>query len=314
MVFMSSYQYVKLPLGKRVVKDFAKYKFVYLMAVVCLSYYVIFSYIPMGGIIIAFKDFRAPLGIFGSPWVGFKYFTQFFSSYFVGRLFRNTFLINFYSLLLSFPAPIILAILFNELASSRFRRIVQTATYLPHFISEVIICGIILNFLSSTGLFNQIIMSLGGEKILFMQNPAYFRTIYIVSGIWQGVGYGSIIYLSALSAVSVELLDAAAIDGCNRFKRIWHVMLPAIAPTIIIMLIMRIGSMMSLGYQKVILLYNPSLYETADVISSFVFRYGMQEGNYSYGAAVDLFNTVINFILLISVNQLSKKLTETSLW
>lgn len=304
----------KQPFGKRLVKDFKKYKYVYVLALICMSYYIIFCYVPMGGIVIAFKDFRNALGIFGSPWVGLKYFKQFFSSYFVSRLFRNTFLINFYSLLFSFPAPILLALLFSELTSTRFRRVVQTATYLPHFISEVIICGLILQFLSGTGLFNQIIEMFGGDKVMFMQNPNYFRTIYIVSGIWQGVGYGSIIYLSALSAVSVELLDAAAIDGCNRFQRVWHVSLPGISPTIIIMLIMRIGSMLGLGYQKIILLYNPGLYETADVISSFVFRYGLQEGNFSYGAAVDLFNTVINFALLILANYISKRVTETSLW
>ena len=286
------------------------------MGFLCLAYYIIFCYLPMGGIVIAFKNFRAARGIFGSAWADpwFKYFDQFFGSYYFWRLLRNTLLINFYDLLFGFPAPILLALLLNELRSNRYKRIVQTVTYMPHFISQVVVCGIILDFFSSNGLVNQIIQLLGGQMTIFMQDPKYFRGIYVGSNIWQEVGYSSIIYLSALSAVDMELYDAAAIDGCNRFKRVLHVTLPGIMPTIVIMLILRMGSMMSLGFEKIILLYNESIYETSDVIASFVYRYGMQKGNYSYATAVGLFNSLFNFLLLILVNGISRKVNETSLW
>jgi putative aldouronate transport system permease protein len=286
------------------------------MGFLCLAYYIIFCYLPMGGIVIAFKNFRAARGIFGSAWADpwYKYFDQFFGSYYFWRLLRNTLLINFYDLLFGFPAPILLALLLNELRSNRYKRVVQTVTYMPHFISQVVVCGIILDFFSSNGLVNQIIQLLGGQMTIFMQDPKYFRGIYVGSNIWQEVGYSSIIYLSALSAVDMELYDAAAIDGCNRFKRVLHVTLPGIMPTIVIMLILRMGSMMSLGFEKIILLYNESIYETSDVIASFVYRYGMQKGNYSYATAVGLFNSLFNFLLLILVNGISRKVNETSLW
>ncbi|NJP40361.1 sugar ABC transporter permease [Oscillospiraceae bacterium HV4-5-C5C] len=295
-------------------KDFQKYKSVYLIALICLLYYFIFCYAPMGGILIAFKNYRPARGIWGSDWVGLRYFKQFFSSHYFYRLIRNTLLINVYDVLFGFPAPIILALLLNELTSQRFKKTVQTITYLPYFISLVVVCGIILDFLSVDGLVNQIIDFFGGSTVVFLQNPKYFRTIYVVSGIWQNVGYGSIIYLAALSAIDTQLLDASAVDGCNRFQRIWHVTLPGIAPTIIIMLILRLGSMMNVGFEKVILLYNESIYETSDVISSFVYRYGILQGNYSYSTAVGLFNSLINFALLIIVNQISKKVSSISIW
>ena len=306
----------KQSFGKRLLKDIKKNKIVYLLGILCLSYYVIFCYLPMGGVLIAFKNFRPARGIFGSAWADpwYKYFEQFFGGYYFGRLLRNTLLLSLYDLIFGFPAPILLALLLNELRSTRYKRIVQTASYLPHFISTVVICGIILDFFSGDGLVNQIITSMGGDRILFMQDPKYFRTIYVGSGIWQGVGYGSIIYLSALGGVDMELHDAAGIDGCNRFQRVWHVTLPGILPTIVIMLILRIGSLLGVGYEKIILLYNESVYETADIISSFVYRYGMQKGNYSYATAVGLFNSVFNFLLLVGVNALSRKVNETSLW
>lgn len=216
--------------------------------------------------------------------------------------------------MIGFPAPILLALLLNELRSNSYKRIVQTVSYLPHFISQVVICGIILDFFSSSGVINQIIEALGGSKILFMQEAKYFRSIYVGSGIWQGVGYGSIIYLSALGGVNADLYDAAAIDGCNRFGRVIHVTLPGILPTIIIMLILRVGSMLNVGFEKIILLYNELIYETSDVISSFVYRYGMQKGNYSYAMAVGLFNSLFNFVLLVGVNALSRKVSDVSLW
>ena len=300
---------------QRLVRDFKRYKLIYLLGFLCLAYYFIFCYLPMGGIVIAFKDFRAARGIFGSKWADpwYKYFDQFFNGYYFARLLRNTLLINVLDLIFGFPAPIILALLLNELRSNSYKRVVQTVSYLPHFISQVVICGI-LDFFSSSGVINQIITLLGGNRVLFMQDARYFRPIYVGSGIWQGVGYGSIIYLSALSGVNVDLYDAAAIDGCNRFGRVIHVTIPGILPTVIIMLILKVGSMLSVGFEKIILLYNETIYETADVISSFVYRYGLQKGNYSYATAVGLFNSLFNFALLIGVNALSRKVSEVSLW
>lgn len=305
-----------LSFRKRLLRDIKKYKVIYLLALACLSYYIIFCYLPIGGIVIAFKDFRPARGIFGSAWANpwYKYFQQFFTGHYFWRLLRNTLLINFYDLLFGFPAPILLAILLNEIRRNRFKRMVQTISYLPHFISQVVICGIILDFFSGSGLVNQIITGLGGDKVIFMQDPRYFRSIYVGTGIWQGVGYGSIIYLSALGGVDAELYDAAAIDGCGRFRRVLHVTLPGIRPTITIMLILRIGSMMNLGFEKIILLYNESIYETSDVISSFVYRYGLMNANYSYATAVGLFNSIINFALLVTVNSISKRASEISLW
>jgi putative aldouronate transport system permease protein len=300
----------------RLTRDVKRNRIIYFFGFACLAYYLIFCYLPMGGIVIAFKNFRAARGIFGSDWAEpwYKYFEQFFGSYYFGRLLRNTLLINFYDLLFGFPAPILLALLLNELRSNRYKRVVQTVTYMPHFISQVVVCGIIIDFFSSNGLINQLIQSLGGHLTIFMQDPKYFRGIYVGTGIWQEVGYSSIIYLSALSGVNSELYDSAAIDGCNRFKRVIHVTLPGIMPTIVIMLILRMGSMMSIGFEKIILLYNESIYETADVISSFVYRYGMQKANYSYATAVGLFNSLFNFLLLVLVNGISRKVNETSLW
>ncbi|MBR1586483.1 MAG: sugar ABC transporter permease [Clostridia bacterium] len=306
----------KKSFGKRLAQDLKRYKLVYLIGFLCLAYYVVFCYLPMGGIVIAFKDFRAARGIFGSKWANpwYKYFDQFFNGYYFGRLLRNTLLINVIDLIFGFPAPIILALLLNELRSNTYKRAVQTVTYLPHFISQVVVCGIILDFFSSSGVINQIIIALGGTRVLFMQEPSYFRPIYVGTGIWQGVGYGSIIYLSALGGVNADLYDAAAIDGCNRFGRVIHVTIPGILPTVIIMLILKIGNMLSVGFEKIILLYNETIYETADVISSFVYRYGLQKGNYSYATAVGLFNSVFNFILLVAVNALSRKVSDVSLW
>jgi putative aldouronate transport system permease protein len=296
-------------------RDFKINKSIYFIALLCLSWYFIFCYAPIGGILVAFKNYRPIVGIWGSEWVGLRYFKQFFSSYYIIRLLRNTLLINLYDILFGFPAPVILALLLNEISSNIFKRFVQTITYLPYFISQVIICGILTSFLASDGVITHLFTALSGsEPKNLLTIPEYFRTIYISSGIWQGVGYGSIIYLSALGSVDIQLLDAAAIDGCGRFRRVWHVTIPAIMPTIIIMLILRLGNIMSVGFEKIILLYNPSTYETADVISSFVYRYGLLQGNYSYSTAVGLFNSMINFVFLLIVNKLSKKFTEVSLW
>lgn len=314
---MSNVQTIpRKPFRQRLIRDIKRYKFIYLLGFLCLTYYIIFCYLPMGGIVIAFKDFRAARGIFGSKWADpwYKYFDQFFNGYYFWRLLRNTLLINLQDLIFGFPAPIILALLLNELRNQKFKRVVQTVSYLPHFISQVVVCGIILDFFSSSGVVNQVIQMLGGQKILFMQDASWFQPIFVGSGIWQGIGYGSIIYLSALGGVDASLYDAATIDGCSRFGRVLHVTIPGILPTIVIMLILRVGSMLNVGFEKIILLYNETTYETADVISSFVYRYGMQKGNYSYATAVGLFNSLFNFILLVAVNAFSRKVSEISLW
>ncbi len=299
---------------ERVVKDWKKYKTVYFLALFGVAYYIIFYYLPMGGILMAFEKYKPTKGLLHSQWVGLKYFKDFFSSAYAWRIIKNTLVINFYDLIIGFPAPIIFALLLNEVTSKYFKRTVQTISYLPYFISQVVICGILLDFLSLDGLFNQLLNAIGIPSTSFMMLPQYFRTVFIGSGIWQGLGYGAIIYLAALSSVDVQLYDAAVIDGCNRFKRCLNVTLPGIMPTIVIMLILRVGNMMNVGFEKIILLYNPSIYETADVISSFVYRYGLLQGNFGYSTAVGLFNSLVNFALLTIMNWVSKRANDVSLW
>nr|WP_248930795.1 ABC transporter permease subunit [Paenibacillus hamazuiensis] len=277
-------------------------------------YYIVFHYIPMYGATIAFKQFTPAAGIWDSPWVGFKHFQDFFKSYYFWRIIKNTLLINLYSLLFGFPAPILLALLLNEVRKMWFKKTVQTLTYLPHFVSVMIICGLIVDFTSKNGLINDIIVWFGGTRDNLLMKAELFRTIFVSSGIWQEIGWGSIIYLAALSGIDQELYDAANIDGAGRFRQILSVTLPGIMPTIIILLILRIGHMMDVGFEKIILLYNPSTYETADVISSFVYRKGIVDANYSYSSAIGLFNSLINFVLLIGANKLSKKFSDSSLW
>ena len=305
---------IKRSIGTILYRDFAKNKLIYLMALPVMAYYIIFHYGPMYGLVIAFKYFAPAKGILGSPWAGVYWFREFFNSYFIERLIKNTLLINVLNLLFSFPAPIILALLLNELRSERYKRSVQTITYLPHFISLVVICGMIHDFTSRDGIINDLVVFFGGERSTMLLNPGLFRPIYIVSEIWQGVGWGSIIYLAALSSIDPELYQAAVIDGANRWKKIWHITLPGIMPTIVILLILRVGSMMSIGHEKIILLYNASIYDTADVISSFVYRKGLLESNYSSSTAVGLFNSAINFMLVILANWLSRRATDHSLW
>lgn len=295
-------------------RDFKKNKYVYLMVFPVIVYFIIFSYWPMYGVIIAFKDYSPGKGILGSKWIGLKNFVDFFNSYYVGRLIRNTLLINIYDLFWGFPAPIILALLINEVNNKLFKRTIQTISYLPHFISLVVVCGIIIDFTASDGLITTILSQFGVKPTNLLMRPELFRTIYISSGIWQGVGWGSIIYLAALSGINPNLYEAATIDGAGRWKQTIHITLPGIAPTIIILFILRLGSMMSVGYEKIILLYNSTTYETADVISSFVYRKGLLESDYSYSTAVGLFNSVINFVLIIIANTISRKVSETSLW
>ena len=292
-----------------------KCKFLYLLFLPVVIYYIMFAYAPMFGLVIAFKDYNVFKGIWASKWVGFKYFIQFFESRFFFRLIRNTFLISFYGLIFGFPAPIILALLLNEQKDGLFKRAVQTISYLPHFISTVILVSMFVQFLSvNNGLINNIVETFGGTRTYFLGDPKYFRTLYTALGIWRGIGWGSIIYLAALTNVSPELYEACLIDGGGRLRQTWHVTLPGISNTIIIMLIFRVGELLSVGSETILLMYNEAIYETADVISTYVYRRGLINAEYSFGAAVGLFNSLIGLILVTTTNALSKRFSETSLW
>ena len=299
---------------KEIVKDWKKNKLLYLMAVPLIAFFIVFAYLPMGGILMAFENYKPKLGILRSQWVGLENFKDFFQSVFAWRVIRNTVVLSMLQLIIEFPLTIIFALLLNELKDSIFKKGVQMITYMPYFISMVVLAGIIVDFTKSTGVLSQIVTFFSGKQVNLLSDPACWRPLYIVSDLWQGLGFGSIIYVAALSGVDQELYEAAKIDGANRWKQTLHVTLPGISSTIIIMLFLRIGSIMSVGYEKTILLYNPQVYETADIISSFVYRKGLEEFNYGYSTAVSLFNSVINFIMLVSANVISRKYSETSLF
>lgn len=284
------------------------------MMIPVLAYYFIFHYTPMYGAVIAFKDYSPMKGILGSDWVGMKHFVDFFDSYYFWRILKNTLLISLYSLVFEFPMPILLALLINEVRHRRFKRVVQTITYMPYFISLVVICGIITDFTNADGLINRMFMWLGYDGQAMLQRPDLFRPIYILSEIWQRIGWESIIYIAALSSIDQEQYEAARMDGANRLKQMFYITLPGILPTITIMLILRMGNLLNVGFEKIILLYNPVTYETADVISSFVYRKGLLEFGWSYSSAVGLFNSVINLILLITANYISRRVSNNSLW
>lgn len=295
-------------------KDFRRNKYLYLLSIPVVAYYILIHYVPMYGIQIAFKDFSPMKGIFGSDWIGFDNFKRFLTDRVFQRAFKNTILLSVYDLFWGFPAPIILALLLNELRAVIFKRVVQTISYLPHFVSIVVIAGMIVDFSTTNGIFNDLLAFLGFERSNLLIRPELFRTIYIGSGIWQGVGFGSIIYLSALAGIDQNLYEAAAIDGAGRWRQMVNVTLPSITPQIIILLILRVGHIMGVGFDKIFLLYNPATYETADVISTYVYRKGLIDGSYSYSSAIGLFNNIINLILMLSTNKISKKFSETSLW
>ncbi|RIX51191.1 sugar ABC transporter permease [Paenibacillus nanensis] len=301
-------------LGSRLVRDFLMNKYLYLMMVPVLVYYIIFHYAPMYGAVIAFKNYAPIKGILGSDWVGLKHFADFFNSYYFERILSNTLLISLNSLIFEFPAPIILALLINEVRHKMFKRVVQTITYMPYFISLVVICGIITDFTNADGLINRLFVSMGYDGQAMLQKPELFRPIYILSEIWQRIGWESIIYIAALMSIDQEQYEAARMDGAGRLKQMFYITLPGIMPTIAIMLILRIGNMLNVGFEKIILLYNPVTYETADVISSFVYRKGLLEFGWSYSAAVGLFNSVINLALLITANYISRRVSKNSLW
>lgn len=287
----------------------------YLMLLLPVTFYFLFKYIPMFGTIIAFKKYIPKKGMMKSPWVGFSNFQKFLSDPYFYKLVRNTLLINLYSLIFAFPSSIIFALLLNEMRHQKYRKLVQTVSYLPHFISTVVVCGLIINFLRTNGgLVNDLIVALGGNRISFMNEPQYFRTIYVLSEIWQHMGWDAIIYIAALTAIDPQLYEAAHVEGANRFQQMLNVTLPCIAPTVTTMLILRVGNLMNLGYEKILLLYSGATYETADVISTYVYRRGLLTADFSYGTAIGLFQAVIALILILSTNWLGKRISDTSLW
>ena len=300
--------------GQLLKADFRKNWLIYLMLVPVIVYLLIFCYAPMYGIVIAFKDFKPRLGIMGSDWVGLKYFKEFVGSVFFGRTLKNTLMLSGLNLLFGFCAPIVFAILLNEVRNLRFKKVVQTVTYLPHFITTVIIASLILIFTDSDGFITQIVNSIIGHEGSLIGDKHMFRPIYVISDIWLSFGWGSIVYLAAIMGINPELYEAARIDGANKFKQIIHVTLPGMLPIIVIMFIMAVGGLMNVGWEKAFLLQSPVTYDTSDIISTFVYRKGFEDMNYSYSAAVGLFNSVINLILLAGANFMSRKVNGNSLW
>ncbi len=286
----------------------------YIMLIPIAAFYIIFCYTPMYGVLIAFKNYKLTLSVWDSPWAGLKHFEKFINGVYFGRLVRNTLSINIGQLLIGFPLPILFALLLNEVRSTGFRRVVQTITYMPHFISSMVICGLMVQFTQTNGVLTQIISRLGGPSQNLLTAPSYFQPLYIGMNIWQQLGWDSIIFFAAITGVDPALYEAATIDGANRWRQIWHVTLPGIATTIVILLILRIGNLMSLGWDRIILLYNELVYETADVISTYVYRRGVVKMEYSFAAAVGLMNSLINVALLISANLISRRISDTSLW
>ena len=286
----------------------------YIMLIPCIIYFLIYKYGPMFGIMIAFQDYYPGRGILNSSWVGFKHFERLFTSNAFWMIMRNTLTISLYRIFFGFPAPILLALLINELHNLKFKRIVQTISYLPHFISMVIMAGIIKNVFSMDGPVNQIIELFGGNKTLFLASTSHFRSILVGTGIYGSVGWGTIVYLAAISGISQELYEAALADGAGRFRRIWHITLPAIRGVIVILLILRVGDILEAGFMQILLLYNPIVYRVADVIDTYVFRVGLEQRQYSFTTAVGVFKSVIGLIMVGGANMLSKKLGEATIW
>ncbi|MFS0776131.1 ABC transporter permease subunit [Neobacillus sp. 3P2-tot-E-2] len=303
----------KVKRGLKFKKIFSNYQ-LYLFLLPALIYFIVFHYLPMYGILIAFKDFVATKGILGSPWVGFKHFERFFESFQFWTLIKNTLGLSVVQLIVGFPLPIFLALMLNQIRSEKYKRFVQTVVYAPHFISVVVLAGMIFVFFSNNGLINNIILLFGGDPISFMAKPEWFKPLYIASGVWQETGWAAIIYLAALAGVSPELHEAAVMDGANKWQRIFHVDIPAIMPTAVILLILSVGGIMNIGFEKAYLLQTPMNQPSAEIIPTYVYKMGLQQAQYSFAAAVGLFNAVINLILLIAVNKFSKKLSGTGLW
>lgn len=286
----------------------------YSLAVLPLIFLVVFRYLPMAGNAIAFRRFRAGGSMFGDEFVGLRYFEMFISDPQFWQVFRNTFILGGLTFLVCFPLPIILALMLNEIRTRAFKRVLQSISYLPHFMSIVIVAGMVLQLVSLNGTVNRIVTALGNDPIAFIQEPGWFRTIYVTSEVWQTVGWGTILYLAALSGIDNNLYEAARIDGANRLSQTWHVTLPGIRATMVTLLILNIGTFMAVGFEKVLLLYNPLTYPTADVISTYLYRLGILSGNFSYGAAIGLFESVIGLTLILSANAISRRAVGTSLW
>lgn len=286
-----------------------------LMCLLPAIYFIVFHYLPMYGVQIAFKDFYASKGIWGSDWVGLKYFRRFFHSYQFWPLIKNTLALSFLQILVGFPIPILLAILLNQMKNQRFKSFVQTVTYCPHFISIVVLTGMLYIFLSPrTGLINNIIAFFGGEKKFFLGEPGWFRPIFVLSGVWQNAGWNAIIYIAALAGISADLYEAARMDGASKWQIIRHIDLPGIMPTVTMMLIMEMGKIMNIGFQKAYLMQNGLNISASEIIPTYIYKIGLIDAQYSYSAAISLFNNIINIILLVTVNKIAQKTSENSLW
>lgn len=300
----------RLPLRTAIRRDWQ----IYSLAVLPLLFFLVFRYLPMLGNVIAFRRFRPGGSIFGDEWVGLRYIEMFWDDPTFWKVFGNTLTLGALSLLVCFPLPIVLALLLNEVRSRYFKRFVQTVSYLPHFLSIVIVAGMLMQILSLEGTVNQILGFFGGDAIAFLQQPEWFRTIYVSSEVWQTVGWGTILYLAALTTVDASLYEAARIDGANRWRQTWHVTLPGIRPTMVTLLILTIGAFMAVGFEKILLIYNPMTYPTADVISTYLYRVGLVSNNFSYAAAIGLFEAVIGLTLILSANAISRRAVGASLW
>ena len=303
-------------INKKVIVETFKKDFNFaLMFLPIFIYYIVFRYIPMLGLILAFKDFVPGQGIFSGDWIGFKHFSNFFNSIYFGQTIRNTVLISLYQLIFGFPVPILFAICITQVKSIKLRRFAQTATYLPHFLSTVIVVGMLRNFLDvNNGIVNTIIEQLGFSKISFTMSSQYFRPVYVGSGIWQSFGFSSIIYIAAILGVNPELYESAQMDGIRKFQEAYYITLPMIKPTIVILLLLNLGGIMSVGFEKAFLMANPRNLVVSDIISTYVYRSGITEARYSYATAVGVFNSIINFILVYSANRISRKVAQASLW
>lgn len=295
-------------------RSFARDWRLYTLLVLPVVFLVVFRYVPMAGNVIAFRRYRPGGSMFGDEWVGMHYIELFINDPTFWRVFANTLILGALSLVIVFPLPIILALMLNELRSQRFKRVAQSISYLPHFMSVVIVAGVVLQLTSARGSINQLLDVVGIESVPFMQLSEWFRTIYVGSEIWQTVGWGTILYLAALSTIDPQLYEAARIDGAGRWRQTWHVTLPGIRPTMIVLLILNIGTFMAVGFEKILLLYNPLLYPTADVIATYLFRVGIFSSQFSYAAAIGLFEALIGLTLILSANWISKKTVGTSLW
>lgn len=304
----------KMSFSAIIKRDFKKHWQLYLIMLPVLAWYLTFCYGPLYGLAAAFQRFNVRKGIAGSPWIGLKNFVDFFESFYFTRVLGNTLRLNLMDLIFAWPSSILFALLLNEIGNSKFKRTVQTMTYLPHFISTVVVCGLIVDFSAVNGVFNDVIGALGGTRISLLTKSNLFTPIYVLSNIWAGMGYGSIIYLAAIGGINSELYEAAMLDGAGRLRQTWHVTLPGLMPTIVTMLIMRIGNILNVGYEKILLLMNDANREAAEVISTFVYQKGLVEASYGYSTAVGLFNSVICLIFLVLANTISRKFSETSLW